>query len=366
MAKQIAKLLKADLQESSDLRSIARMLSSKGRGNDTMLAHITPREMKILKAAGGSGTVNPETGLIEFDDSDVLSYGFDAPPTAEFGGPPAQSAMNVASQEFTPTPDAFAKPVAADTGYAASPVMTFDATQMEAPAAAAAPVAPAAPAVPAVDYGLGAAQPGGGLAYGGVTTQPITSEAAPAAEKSALQRYVGDPLESLKKATGLSATDLLRIGGAGVGAITGRAQAQQAAKQIQQAVQEQKDIGQPYQKAGQELQRAAMAGELTPQSMQAYQALQAQLAQGAAARGGVGVAQAQAQLEAFRQNLLQNQYNYGLQVAQIGDNIALGAIKTGMQLDQQLAQANQAFYTQLAAIAGGGTYGYQAPQTPRG
>ena len=145
----------------------------------------------------------------------------------------------------------------------------------------------------------------------------------------------------------------------------GRSQSQKAAKQIEQATQEQKNLGAPYQKTGQELQRAAMAGELTPQGQQSLQAARAQLMQGIEQRGGVGVAQAQAQIEALRQNLLQNQYNLGLQVAQIGDNIALGAIRTGMQLDQQLAQANQQFYTQLAQIAGGGTYGY-APQQTRG
>jgi len=62
--KKIAKLLKADFNESSDLASIAAMLAGKGRGNDTLLAHITPREAEILKAAGGSGTINPETGLL--------------------------------------------------------------------------------------------------------------------------------------------------------------------------------------------------------------------------------------------------------------------------------------------------------------
>jgi hypothetical protein len=346
MAKQIAKLLRADIQDSSDLKSIAKMLSGKGRGNDTMLAHITPREMKILKAAGGSGTVNPDTGLVEFDDSDVLNYGFDAPPTAEFGGPPAQSAMY---ETAAPAPDAFANPVAADAGYAGAPVQTFDATQ----------TAPAAPPVAAEPVGQTFA---GVPAGAGAEYVPVPA-AAPASEKSFLQQYVGDPLKSLKETTGLSSADLLRLGLAGGGALAGRSQSQKAAQQIQQSIQEQKNIGQPYQKTGQELQRAAMAGEMTPQSQQAYQALQAQLAQGAASRGGVGVAQSQAQLEAFRQNLLQNQYNYGLQVSQIGDSIALGAIKTGMQLDQQLAQANQAFYTQLAAIAGGGTY---AQQTPRG
>ena len=79
MAKQIARLLKADIQESSDLKSIAKMLSKKGRGGDTMLAHITPKEAKILKEAGGAGTVNPDTGLLEFYDGgfDIGSYGYD-------------------------------------------------------------------------------------------------------------------------------------------------------------------------------------------------------------------------------------------------------------------------------------------------
>jgi hypothetical protein len=51
--------------------------------------------------------------------------------------------------------------------------------------------------------------------------------------------------------------------------------------------------------------------------------------------------------------LLQNQYQYGLQVMQIGDNIALGAINTQLQLDQQLTQANKSFYSSLAQLAAG-------------
>jgi hypothetical protein len=44
----------------------ARMLASKGRRGDTMLAHITPSEARLLKSRGGSGTINPQTGLPEF------------------------------------------------------------------------------------------------------------------------------------------------------------------------------------------------------------------------------------------------------------------------------------------------------------
>ena len=38
----------------------------KGRNGDTILAHINPIEAIMLKKAGGSGTINPKTGLLEF------------------------------------------------------------------------------------------------------------------------------------------------------------------------------------------------------------------------------------------------------------------------------------------------------------
>ena len=41
-------------------------LASKGRYGDTMLAHINPQEAGLLKAMGGAGTINPQTGLPEF------------------------------------------------------------------------------------------------------------------------------------------------------------------------------------------------------------------------------------------------------------------------------------------------------------
>ena len=47
---------------------LARTLGAMGRGNDSLVAHITPREALALKAMGGSGTTNPYTGMLEFDD----------------------------------------------------------------------------------------------------------------------------------------------------------------------------------------------------------------------------------------------------------------------------------------------------------
>lgn len=48
------------------IASAAQALAKKGRYGDTMLAHITPREARMLRKKGGSGTINPKTGLPEF------------------------------------------------------------------------------------------------------------------------------------------------------------------------------------------------------------------------------------------------------------------------------------------------------------
>lgn len=48
------------------MNPIASGIASLGRNGDTMLAHITPSEARMLRRNGGSGTVNPRTGLPEF------------------------------------------------------------------------------------------------------------------------------------------------------------------------------------------------------------------------------------------------------------------------------------------------------------
>jgi hypothetical protein len=102
------------------------------------------------------------------------------------------------------------------------------------------------------------------------------------------------------------------------------------------------------------LQRQAQAGELTLAGQQQLQAVQAQAAQQSSARGGaVSAAQSQAQIEAFRAQLLQQQYDYGLKMSGIGDNIALGAIKTGLEADRYVQSLNNSFYTNMANIVGG-------------
>jgi hypothetical protein len=48
------------------LADVASYLASQGRNGDSILAHITPEEAQLLKDRGGSGTINPVTGLPEY------------------------------------------------------------------------------------------------------------------------------------------------------------------------------------------------------------------------------------------------------------------------------------------------------------
>ena len=51
-------------------KSISDIVAAFGRYGDTMIAHINPAEAEMLAKAGGSGTINPSTGLMEFFNKD--------------------------------------------------------------------------------------------------------------------------------------------------------------------------------------------------------------------------------------------------------------------------------------------------------
>lgn len=51
-----------------DWNKLAKAVASHGRNGDSTLAHVNSDELKMLKARGGAGSVNPTTGLYEFYD----------------------------------------------------------------------------------------------------------------------------------------------------------------------------------------------------------------------------------------------------------------------------------------------------------
>jgi hypothetical protein len=137
----------------------------------------------------------------------------------------------------------------------------------------------------------------------------------------------------------------------GLQALPGIIASRNAARQGQRAREEMQAMAEPYRQRGQELLAQAQSGALSPAEQQQLQAMQARIAQGVAGRGGVGAEQAQVQLEAFRQQILQNKYDLGLKVSGIADQIATGAIKAGLEADQYVSELTGNYFSNAMQMA---------------
>ena len=350
----LARVLKTDVMADMDLRALAQVLRSKGRGRDTVLAHITPREAQMLKDRGGRGSINPDTGLPEFEDFGGFAgadYGFTPSYTPDMGAAaasPPDMGFSVAPQT-----DAgmfgFTAPQADAGAVSAEPYSAY-----VAPAAV--PGAPGGPVVPggsaALNIGATAgAAPGVSAMPQGVPmdVESTVPTAAQAQQQALAQRgllgQVGDWLGQPKNLLGLGG--VLGMGGLGL------LQRQQAMQQAAAAQKQIGALGKPLQQQGQQLISQAQAGSLSPASMQSYQAAQAQLAQNVARTGGVGAAQAASQLEMIRQQLLNNQLQLGMQQLAAGNQYVYQGIMAGLNTSQAANQAMGQFAGALGSMIGG-------------
>ena len=373
MAKQIARLLKTDVMADIDIPAIAQFLQSQGRRGDTILAHINAKEAEMLKQMGGAEERNPVTGLPEyFSIADDYTYGAD----------PYTNTPNVRNTNYDL--GQFDLP-ALDTGYPGdySPGQMFaggevpynveiDSMGRNLPISTeTAPGRYSGQIQPNIRDIRGVRMDGGGEGFdvGGralnpdlaIPSRPSAATLGPAALDARmradreLSRETTAPgiMDRASAATGLSKEALARLGLAGLGTIQGIMASRRASEQGREARSDTEALARPYQQRGQQLTQQAQAGELTAQGQQQLQALRARLAQGAEGRGGVGAAQAAAQVEAFRQNLLQNQFDYGQKISNIGDQLMLGAIRTGLEADRYAAGLSNTYFTNMASIAAG-------------
>jgi len=312
-----------------DVRKIARLLQSKAPAGH-MLAYINDEEAALLKARGGKGTPHADTGIPSYEIGEAYDYG-------------------PAPEDYTSlTPDRYieAPSVVANTTYdfgTAPEVMDMQLT-------------------PTRYFGSS----GDTRTDRSLSSFPQIRETPVSPDAARLQAAGGRQLEALRGVSetppakeGMSDETMKRLGLAGVLGLLGSRQAGRAADSGRVGSKQIQNIAAPYQQAGAQIQAQAQRGELTPQARQSLQAVQAQAAQSAERRGGVGAQQAAAQVEAFRQQLLQQQYDYGLKLSGIGDNIALGAIKTGLEADRYVNQLTNQYYGNIARIAFG-----SAPQAP--
>ena len=377
----------------TDLATLAQVLRSKGRRGDSVLAHITPKEAALLKRRGGSGTINPETGLPEyFGEDDYSPMDFtptyqpdlsapigDAGPSAPAGGDPEQLPqggwdMSQYSGQPAPTIDSSVTGEGAFAPGAQNPATT--------------PYSD-----PSNYYGTGAANAPDKPGF----MDKVTS-------------YLTDP------------ANLAKLGLLGAGALFGAKQGQTASQQTQaaqdkiagvapqimdrsaaaqqqlqniaanarttgtQAAQDLSALGAPARELGTGMMTGAVSGNLTPANQASLAALKARAEQDISKRGGVGAMQAGVAEESAQAQLAQQQLQQGLATYQQGaaysqqaialqqaqDNMAAGiqqqavstalqqagiadqytvnAIMTGLQMDQATATSLKNFYTSLAQI----------------
>ena len=360
----------SDVLGTTDAKSVALKLQRMGRGNDTILAHITPREARLLKARGGSGTRNPDTGLLEFEDfsfdfggydpaasySDYYgNYDYSPPVSADYGDYGSYSDYTPAYSDFTPSYGG---------GF----------TEADLPAYG---------AVEAQFTGGGAGREPGFVRPDEVI--PTADEEAATAEeeedRSALYKRIIDtgirvpPQEKSFLSNLFGQGGLGRLGLGLGGALMSYSQAQRAgdqakvvADQIKAAYErasgDTRALAAPLTTAGAAALGQAQQGVLDPARLQQFEVARAQLAQQAARTGGVGAIQSAEAANRARLAALQAQQTAALQLLGPGNTLMSQAINqqlqgttsalgTRLQLEQQANQAMANLYGQLGRFIGG-------------
>ena len=340
----MAKTLKDLSRLSTDVRQIAKLLQKKAPPGHK-LAYINEEEAAILKARGGSGRITPE-GIPSYELDDNLQISGASPATETPTTAPV-SMPDIQATTLSPASNTgdISAPSSLSTNYSIAP--------QPAGVPSTAPITSGFS--PSADYSLtpaGTTFTPGGTAVGQTSDasapqlgetggQPIAATPTKPTDQSSLSKYLTSPEFAVRGASGLAQ------------ALIAANQANKARQSAQQAKTETQALATPYQQQGQQLQQAAQRGELTSQGQQAIQAAQAQAAQSISNRGGVGGMQATQQIENMRQSLLQNQMNLGLQLQQVGDKIAQGAIQAGVQADQYINTLTSNYAANIARTVAG-------------
>lgn len=309
----LAKLLQVDM----GLPEMAKRLAAAGRGKDTILAHINPKEARLLKSRGGSGKINPDTGIMEFDDDP--SY--------------APAAQDPAQRQQAQYSQAAAEPVQSYAPAAQDPAQQRQAQQPAAPAPVAVelPSQLPAPATPspqmAAEFNKQTAAPSGGGFMEGV-------------------KNFGNQLGELNKALS-PVTPYLKGAGAIYGAVQGNKASEQAQQQAAANEAEIRKLADPYKQQGQQLIDLGQAGGLTSTQQKQLEVQRAVASQQMASSGVTG-GTAQQQLEANLQQqaaaFAQQNIDQGMKLMGISDEYIMKAMNTGYSESKDAQALAMDFY----------------------
>ena len=321
------------MQGAGGARELAELLRQMGRGEDSMLAHITPEEAEMLLQAGGSGTINPDTGLPEFQpqgypDYEFEAYGLGADRTPSrvmsemygFGYGDAPTPDMDRFREQMPSLDAFVNRPGFTPDYAAIPLQPPEDFQISSDARRLADIQPytprgnLAPPTPAEVQSLQAAT--------GVRAQPSMSDRIS---------------QTLRESPNLR--QLLATGAASLPALLSAARARREGGRSAEELQR---LAAPIRAEAENLRRQALSGGLTPQQARQQEAQRARMLQAGAQRGVTsGTQQAIIENQLARQRAELGQTNLENALRQLGVANAYdeAAIRAKLAGDRETAAA---------------------------
>jgi hypothetical protein len=299
------KILRMMTGGGQSIEDLAEMVRQFGRGRDKILAHITPEEAAKLKQMGGSGTINPMTGLPEFEiqdfdlNTEVMRQQADDPYYEQ------PSYEGIGGQTIY-EPGAFSTPSAAEEPR------SFD--------------------MPDVQRELEVAQ--------AERMAPVSTRAAPAQEEGFLTR-TERALREGKAA--LDRYPMLTRAGAAVGSTLGQAlMAARANRQRDALIAQERQRAAPFRAAEMEALDRARAGGMTAAEAQALETELARARQSLSARN-IGTGSAAAGIQAGQRSRAQSvarqqSFAEALRLAGIADAYERRALEQELAKDAELAK----------------------------
>ena len=331
---QLAALLRTDLSR------MAEEVRRAGRGKDTMLAHITPKEAALLKARGGRGSINPDTGLPEFAPEDEFEYSY----LPETYAQPAQ--LRQMQSQYQPANF----PAEGEYGAPSTPIdMSRALTETGAMPDYRQDLFP--PIFSEAGAGIGDAGVAEIMAQrqrSGIDTGAgVAAATAPPQEKSILQQ--------------LQAGLRTPLGYGALGALPAILQSRRAAGQAKGLQAELGKLGQEARTTGQQLVAQAKAGELPAAQQQALEAQRLAAMQNLQRRGvtdSTAMQQVENQLTRQKAAFIDQTLNEGMRLINVADQYTSQAIRAGYQADADAQKLLGSFFNNYMRVLVG------QPQTP--
>ena len=332
-------------------QELAELLRQMGRGPDSMLAHITPEEAQMLLESGGSGRMNPMTGLPEFqpepDPASFEDYIYNQP----------QQPLDPSSFEdyiYNQPQPQYTYDVEAQPGgfYGTNVTNLTD-----------------------IGFGPGQFQPAMPQTQGlelsptrGVRGMTPDQFERFTADDQAQPAGIGDRLRGLESKYGEFTQNypmLSRLLTTGAASLPSLLAARSARREGGAAADELRALGAPLRQEAENLRRQALTGGLTPQQARQEEARRASMRQAASTRNatsGTQKAMIENTLARERSGLAQTNLENAMRQLNLANTVSEAAIRARLASDRDVDRYLSNIYTNLIRTASGGQGNFQQPQ----